>query len=191
MALTIDQITDLFDQQGAVQYGSEAVTQQQHAQQCAHLAEQAGAGPELVAAALLHDLGHLLAPGGSATVRPLDDVHQYVAVPFLRGLFPDAVIEPVRMHVDAKRYLCRADTLYEAGLSPASRRSLALQGGPFSEEQAVRFLAQPFATDAIALRRWDDLAKDVDAMPPGWAHYKQVLEAVSCAANAAARTEPA
>lgn len=184
MALTIEQITTLFHTQGAVQYGSEAINQQQHALQCAHLAEQAGAAPALVAAALLHDLGHLLAPQLSAKASLADDVHQYAAIPFLRSLFSDAVIEPIRMHVDAKRYLCQADKHYWTGLSPASKRSLALQGGAFSEEEATRFLVQPFAIDALALRRWDDSAKDATATPPNWAHYRLVLEMVSCAAHA-------
>ena len=184
MALQIDQITELFQSQGAVQYGAEAINQQQHALQCAHLAEQAGASPALVAAALLHDLGHLLAPKSASPSLDVDDVHQYVAIPFLRGAFPDAVIEPIRLHVDAKRYLCQADPRYRASLSPASRHSLELQGGPFSEDAAAAFIAQAFATDAVALRRWDDLAKNPAATPPGWAHYVAVLVRASCMAPA-------
>lgn len=180
MALQIDQITDFFHAQGAVQYGAEAINQQQHALQCAHLAEQAGASPELIAAALLHDLGHLLTPKSSSQSLDVDDVHQYVAIPFLRSVFPDAVIEPIRMHVDAKRYLCHADKHYWASLSPASQRSLELQGGPFSDEGATAFMAQAFASDAVALRRWDDLAKDPAATPPGWDHYVIVLECARC-----------
>jgi phosphonate degradation associated HDIG domain protein len=175
MALQIEQITAVFQTQGAVQYGAEAITQQQHALQCAHLAEQAGASPALVAAALLHDLGHLLAPKISTPSLAADDVHQYVAIPFLRGIFPNAVIEPIRLHVDAKRYLCQVDPGYWARLSPASRRSLELQGGPFSKEAAASFMGQAFANDAVALRRWDDLAKDPTASPPDWAHYVTIL----------------
>lgn len=176
MALEIEEITRLYETYGAQWYGGEGVDQLQHALQCAHLAEQAGASPELIAAALLHDLGHLLqqdAPAGK------DDVHQYVVVPFLRGLFPPAVIEPIRLHVDAKRYLCATDGAYAAQLSEASVSSLAMQGGPFSSEQAQVFLNQSFAADALALRRWDDLAKSPAAQPPSWAHYVPVLESVS------------
>lgn len=186
MALQIEEITKLFHAQGAVQYGGEAINQQQHALQCAHLAEQAGASPELVAAALLHDLGHLLAPKNASPSGDIDDVHQYVAIPFLRGVFPDAVIEPIRLHVDAKRFLCQADPGYWASLSPASRHSLELQGGPFSGDAAAAFIAQAFATDAVALRRWDDLAKNPAATPPGWAHYVAVLMRARCVAAAPA-----
>ncbi len=179
MALSLEQITGLFLSHGAVQYGAEAVTQQQHALQCAHLAEQAGASPELITAALLHDLGHLITLDKEKSAADVDDLHQYLAIPFLRGVFPDAVLEPIRFHVDAKRYLCSADKSYFATLSTESKRSLTLQGGPFLPEDAMAFLRRPFAVDAIALRRWDDLAKDPLAKPPAWAHYARVLERVS------------
>ena len=185
MALTVDDIIGLLQVQGAAQYGREAVSQQQHALQCAHLAERAGAAPELVAAALMHDLGHLLATRApaSALASGADELHQYVALPFLRGVFPRAVLEPIRMHVDAKRYLCHVDATYWASLSPASQRSLVLQGGPFSAQEAAAFLMQPFATDAVALRRWDDCAKDPTAAPPGLAHYRSVLTGTRACAN--------
>lgn len=176
MALTLANITELFLAQGAVQYGSEAVSQQQHALQCALLAERAGASSELIAAALLHDLGHLVSPAAVHDKPGVDDLHQYLALPFLRGVFSDAVLEPIRLHVDAKRYLCQADPHYYAALSPSSQRSLVLQGGPFTGEEAADFLLKPFATDAAALRRWDDMAKDPLATTPDWAHYVAVLE---------------
>lgn len=189
MALEIEEITELFQTQGAVQYGSEAISQLQHALQCAHLAERAGASAELTAAALLHDLGHLLSsPPASGKSTAADDLHQYLALPFLRGVFPDAVLEPIRMHVDAKRYLCHVDRHYRSSLSPASVRSLALQGGSFSEEEAAAFIKQPFAADAVALRRWDDLAKDPAANPPGWAYYVGVLMRARCGVLSAAFT---
>ncbi|MFI5444187.1 phosphonate degradation HD-domain oxygenase [Polaromonas sp. UC242_47] len=181
MALQIAEITDLYQTQGAVQYGAEAISQQQHALQCAHLAEQAGASPALIAAALLHDLGHLMAPRTEARTAAIDDVHQYLAMPFLRGVFDEAVLAPIRLHVDAKRYLCQVDPHYAASLSPASQRSLALQGGPFSDDDAAVFIQQPFAADAVALRRWDDGAKDPAANPPAWAHYVAVLESARIA----------
>lgn len=176
MALTIVNISELFLVQGAAQYGSEAVSQQQHALQCAQLAERAGASNELIAAALLHDLGHLLSPAAVHDQPGADDLHQYLALPFLRGVFSDAVLEPIRLHVDAKRYLCQADPLYYAALSPASQRSLAVQGGAFTGVEAAVFLCKPFAADAAALRRWDDMAKDPLVATPEWAHYVDVLK---------------
>jgi phosphonate degradation associated HDIG domain protein len=179
MALSVAEIVDLYRTRGAAQYGSEAVSQLEHALQCAALAERGGAGPALVAASLLHDLGHLLAESPHDSARDIDDVHQYLAIPFLRGVFPDAVLEPMRLHVDAKRYLCRADTGYWDALSPASRHSLELQGGTFSDDEAAAFLARPYARDAVALRRWDDCAKVPGAPTPALAHYASVLERVA------------
>jgi phosphonate degradation associated HDIG domain protein len=175
MALSIPEIVRLYETRGAAQYGSEAVSQLEHALQCAALAERAHAAPALVAASLLHDLGHLLAEAPHETGRDVDDVHQYLAIPFLRGVFPDAVLEPMRLHVDAKRYLCRAEPAYRDALSPASKHSLDLQGGAFSHTEAGRFIERPFARDAVALRRWDDLAKVAGAGTPVLAHYVQLL----------------
>ena len=175
MALDIDDIIELYRTAGAARYGMEAVSQEQHALQCAQLAEQARRPPVLVAAALLHDLGHLVRverQGDDAR----NDLHEFAAIPFLRGLFPDAVIEPIRLHVDAKRYLCATRPGYGDTLSPASRRSLELQGGPFTALEAHRFIAQPFAFDAVALREWDDCAKSPTVATPGWGHYRRALE---------------
>lgn len=174
MALTIEDIVGIYRTAGAARYGKEAINQEQHALQCAQLAEQASGSPELVAAALLHDLGHLIA----REHRPADgknDLHEFVAIPFLRGVFPEAVLAPIRLHVDAKRYLCAAEAGYWGTLSPASKRSLELQGGAFSSEDAQRFIEQPFGVDAVALRRWDDGAKNPSVTTPGWEHYGQVL----------------
>jgi predicted HD phosphohydrolase len=135
------------------------VSQQQHALQCAAFALLAGAPDALVAAALLHDIGHLL-HGRDDIDKDHDDVHQYIALPFLRPHLPLAVLDPIKLHVDAKRYLCAIELAYWSGLSAGSKRSLELQGGPFDPETAAAFIARPHAEEAVALRRWDDRAKD-------------------------------
>lgn len=178
MPLSIPQIVRLYRTEGAARYGMEAVSQEQHALQCALLAEEAGAAPELVAACLLHDLGHLLHAAVEGEAQR-DELHEYRAIPFLRGEFPDAVLEPMRLHVAAKRFLCAVDPQYALDLSPASQRSLALQGGPFSDAEVLRFLAEPHAMQAVALRRWDDLAKSPTRATPGWDHFSRVLERVA------------
>lgn len=182
MSLTISDIVGLFESKGDAQYDGEPVTQLEHALQSAHLAEQAGAGSALIAASLLHDLGHLLHDfGGTPTQQGLDDLHQYRCLPFLRALFGPATLEPIRLHVDAKRFLCAREPGYLEALSPDSKRSLALQGGVFSEAQAAAFEALPFAGDAVELRRWDDRAKSADADMPALAHFVRHLEI--CAAE--------
>ncbi|MEO8079424.1 MAG: phosphonate degradation HD-domain oxygenase [Caldimonas sp.] len=181
--LSLADIDELFARHGDDQYSGEPVTQLEHALQTARLAEQDGAGDELVTACLLHDLGHLLnRQGETPTLRGIDDTHQYYALPFLRGLFAGAVLEPIRLHVDAKRYLCFADDTYFAQLSEDSKRSLALQGGAFDAAGAADFIGSPHAADAVALRRWDDLAKEADRPTPTLAHFME--RAAGCALKA-------
>ena len=180
MMLSIADLEQLFARHGGEQYSGEPVTQLEHALQTAHLAEQSEAGDALVTACLLHDLGHLLNyQGETPTLRGIDDTHQYFALPFLRGLFSDDVLEAIKLHVDAKRYLCNVDPGYHARLSDDSKRSLALQGGVFDDETAVAFLALRGARDAVMLRQWDDLAKQAGLATPTLAHFLD--RAAACA----------
>jgi phosphonate degradation associated HDIG domain protein len=177
MALTVSDICMLFAQKGGRAYDGEPVTQLEHALQTAARGEAAGASPALVTAALLHDLGHMLNDhGDTPTLRGVDDLHQYAALPFLRGLFDDDVLAPIRLHVDAKRYLCATRPGYFDALSADSKRSLKLQGGVFSTVDANAFIAQPHAADAVSVRLWDDLAKIAQHPTPPLAHYILVLE---------------
>jgi len=180
MSLSISDICMLFARKGGREYDGEGVTQLEHALQTATHAEREGAPPALVSAALLHDLGHMLNDlGDTPTLRGLDDRHQYAALPFLRGSFDDAVLEPIRLHVEAKRYLCATRPEYYAALSADSKRSLALQGGPYDEAAAAAFIARPYAADAVKVRLWDDLAKIPGAPTPPLAHFVTVLQATA------------
>ena len=76
----------------------------------------------------------------------------------------------------AKRYLCAAEPGYLGLLSAESVRTLARQGGPMTPEQAAAFGALPYARDAVAVRRWDDEAKDPSVTPPEFAHFRPLLE---------------
>lgn len=159
-AATVDTIRSLFVSRGDSGYGGEAVTQWEHAVQAALLAEAEGAPSSLVVAALLHDVGHLLhGLPDDAPDRGIDDVHERHGADWVAAVWPESVAAPIRLHVPAKRYLCGSDPDYLAGLSPPSRQSLVLQGGPFSAEECRTFERLPFAADAVRLRRWDDAAK--------------------------------
>lgn len=156
----IDKLHGLFTTRGAAQYGREAVSQAEHALQAALLAEREQAAPPLVAAALLHDVGHLLHKLDPETAGwDEDDRHEDIGWGYLKQVFVPAVAEPVRLHVSAKRYLCATDPAYFAILSPASVRSLELQGGRYTPAEADAFRRNAFAEDAVRLRRWDDRAK--------------------------------
>ena len=177
---SIEHIRDLFLSAGTRLYGGEAVSQQEHALQAAWFAEKNGEPDALVVACLLHDLGHLLFDENEEHLHnERDDLHQVRIVPYLSSLFPAELTAPIGMHVDAKRYLCHVDADYYASLSDASRKSLVLQGGVMTAQEAERFIRADFANEAIALRRCDDAAKVVGLATPDFNHFLPRLKAVS------------
>lgn len=187
MSISILEICELFERKGHMAYSGEAVSQLEHALQSAHLAETAGVTSALISASLLHDLGHLLNDRGETpTMRGVDDTHQYFAIPFLRGVFGSEVLEPIRLHVEAKRYLCRSRPDYWASLSPDSKRSLELQGGIYAQKEADAFIARPYAGDAVRLRMWDDNAKVTGQETPPLAHFATHLRACALPARQSA-----
>jgi predicted HD phosphohydrolase len=136
------------------------VTQLEHALQTATLARENSASDQLITAALLHDIGHLLHDlPNDAPLKGIDDVHENKAAVFLRKYFPEAVTEPVRLHVMAKRYLSSTEETYYSLLSEPSKQSLVLQGGLMSSAEVSAFEQNPFFSDAVMLRKWDDQAK--------------------------------
>ena len=176
---TVEAIAELFAGPGARDYLGEAVTIGVHMRQAGALAEAAGAPAPLVAAALLHDVGHLHnePQGGSGGSSPRESAarHGGAGARWLSQWFGAAVTEPVRLHVAAKRYLCATEPGYFGLLSQESVRTLALQGGPMTLGQAAAFEALPFARDAVAVRRWDDEAKDPAVTPPAFTHFEPLL----------------
>lgn len=184
----IEYLTDTLALHGARQYGMEPVSQLEHALQCAALAEEDGAAPTLIVAALLHDVGHMLHgldPHGGR--RGVDDRHEVTGAALIGRWFGPEVTEPIRLHVPAKRYLCAVEPGYYDTLSPVSRHTLELQGNPFTPEAAQHFIAQPYAKDAVRLRRWDDRAKVTGLDVPRLTHYRLHLQRLADAAAAAAR----
>lgn len=179
-----DEVLDLFARKGASSYHGEAVSQEEHALQAAALAESEGAPDSLVLAALLHDVGHLLeGQEEDLAERGVDGRHEEAGCVWLsRHLGPD-VTEPIRLHVAAKRYLCSVDPSYRDGLSPASRLSLSLQGGPMTPSEAAAFEQDPHGAAAVRLRRWDDAAKVPGLLVPGPSHYRARLATAAAAAS--------
>jgi [1-hydroxy-2-(trimethylamino)ethyl]phosphonate dioxygenase len=158
-SLLVEKIFEIFRASGHHGYG-ENVTQQEHALQCAYFAEQSGEPEEIVLSCLLHDLGHMIYDSEQHDPQPAVDVkHEEIAASFLEGRFHDAILEPIRQHVAAKRYLCWKSPEYMQGLSDASRYSLRLQGGPMTELEAREFEANPFFEACVKVRRYDDMGK--------------------------------
>ena len=188
----VRKIEALFERRGASIYTGqrlerrENVSALEHALQCAQLAEWAYADNALVAAALLHDLGQLIDAPAEACLN--NDEHELRALSMLAagGFGPD-VLEPIRLHVEAKRYLVSTDERYAGGLSLASLHSLALQGGQMNAEERLLFLAQAQASRALQLRRWDDLAKQPGKRTPPLAYYLNLLDDVLREARQPAR----
>lgn len=191
--MQVPDIVALYARSGHRLYEGEGVTQLQHAWQCGRLAARAGSSPALQLAAWLHDLGHLVADlGETPTARGLDDRHEAVAAAVLQPLFGDAVALPVAAHVQAKRCLVATRPGYAHQLSPDSLRSLALQGGPMSNDEVATFVAQPGAADALRLRAWDDQAKDATLAGPPVGAVLEMLEALMqrCLASRSATDPP-
>jgi [1-hydroxy-2-(trimethylamino)ethyl]phosphonate dioxygenase len=173
----IDRLFHLLRASGDRRYGGAPVSQYEHALQCAMRAEAERAPPALIAAALLHDIGHLTnADDRAATERGEDAQHERIGAALLAMWFGEAVAAPVRLHVSAKRYLTAVEPGYALTLSPDSVRSLALQGGPFTSREAQAFAALPQAADAVRLRRWDEAAKVSGAPLAALDQFRPYLE---------------
>ena len=178
MNTIIKEIVTIFQERGNEIYGSEAVTQLQHALQSATLAEEAGASFQLITAALLHDIGHILHTDELPENDEVDlhDFHETQGEQWLSQHFSAAVTQPVQLHVAAKRYLCTVDESYQNQLSPASYKSFLDQGGKMNEAELKSFQENPFFEEAIQLRKWDDLAKDSQKITPDILHFATYIE---------------
>ena len=126
----------------------------------------------MITACLLHDTGHLLNNDARQAIRNGEDTeHEHIAVDYLRSWFSPAVTSPIRLHVDAKPYLCATDKTYFAKLSKGSVRSLEVQGGPFDRQEAASFESQPYYKEAVQLRRWDETFKSTLTTTPSIDHF--------------------
>jgi predicted HD phosphohydrolase len=172
-------IADILTRRGADSYLGEAVTMQQHMLQAAARAEREGAPDELVAAALLHDIGHYTGEFGEDYIEQgVDDFHEEAGATLLAPFFPPVVVACVRLHVAAKRYLCATDANYLGRLTTASVATLALQGGPMQPDEVLRFERTPFFREAVRARIWDEAAKDPGALAPPFSHFAPILRRV-------------
>lgn len=182
MAMVADEIFTLFAKKGETAYYGEAVSQLEHALQAAQCAEQEGASDALIVAALVHDIGHILEdiPEDTADLG-IDAKHEEIGERWLAERFAKNVVEPVCLHVNAKRYLCATDSSYFGKLSPASAQSLALQGGVMTADEVREFEKNEFYRDAIVLRKFDDEAKIPGLPTRTLEDYRETLNRVSTA----------
>jgi [1-hydroxy-2-(trimethylamino)ethyl]phosphonate dioxygenase len=164
----IDDIMSLFQTKGNTDYGGEKISQLEHALQAASLAQAEKAPPNMIVAALLHDIGHLLGDGP-------ESAHEDVGHSWVSQHFPAEVSEPVRLHVEAKRYLCATNPTYLELLSPTSLKSLHVQGGPMTDAELDAFEEEVYYSQAVKLRQWDDQAKTEKLAVPGLDEYRETI----------------
>ena len=176
----IDHLAGYFQRTASDPTAMESLSNAAHMLQTAAAATAAGAHAPLVAAALLHDIGHWLDPDATLAHLPKTDTrHEDVGAAHLSPYFDAAVYQPVQLHVAAKRYLCAAEPSYFSQLSPASVHSLNLQGGAMTAKEMRAFETIPEHKDALALRRWDEYGKNPDLDVPEFSHYRQLLLALA------------
>jgi gamma-butyrobetaine dioxygenase len=183
MSELITRLRQMFEGEGLRDYLGEDVSMAQHMLQAAGLARAAGAADHLVVAALVHDIGHFTGViSGRELMAGKENHHDDAGADWLARWFGPEVTEPVRLHVAAKRYLCAVDPAYIGALSEASVYTLRLQGGPMSDAEAKTFEGSPHFADAVALRRWDDMAKDANAATPAFDDFPAAISAVAATA---------
>lgn len=173
----VSYILNLLQTKGSdIQYGNENVTQLEHALQCADLAEQNKLPNATIVAALLHDIGHLLYEDEDPIHEGKDGYHENLGADYLSNYFKEEVTSPIRAHVDSKRYLSSVEKEYYDLLSEASKLSLKVQGGPFTTKEAEDFIKKPFMKEAVEMRRFDDMAKEINKKTPNLNHFRHYLE---------------
>ena len=175
----VDFIGDIFRRLGADSYLGEAVTMTEHMLQTARNAEMAGESDETITAALLHDIGHYTGEFPENYIDlGVNNKHETMGSAILEKFFPPEVTEPVRWHVEAKRYLCATEIDYFSGLSDASVKTLELQGGPYNEAQCAEFEENPYLDTILNVRRYDDAGKVPGTETPRLEHYLEIAQKV-------------
>jgi gamma-butyrobetaine dioxygenase len=169
----LDQLQEIFESEGANAYLGENVSTAEHMLQAAARAEDTQAGDALVAAALLHDIGYFTDVRMDAAKKECE--HDLAGAAFLSGHFGPEVTEPMRLHVQAKRYLCAVEPSYWDKLSAASVRTLGLQGGPMDAEEVAAFESNPHYREAVQIRRYDDEGKVEGSPSRSFSSFRELL----------------
>jgi len=186
-----DEILEIYARRATLAYFGESVSMAEHALQAAHFARAAAAPPPLIVAALLHDVGHLVADVPADLADWVEDArHEDVGCGWLAERFPSEVYEPVRLHVPAKRYLCATNERYFSKLSAASVATLKLQGGPMSAAEIARFERERYYREAVRIRCWDDQGKVEGLVTPQLETYRALLDSVAVGAHLSAPQRP-
>ena len=156
-------------------YIGEKLTISEHMIQAAMIAEKAKCQNSLICASLLHDYGHFILEDPDALVKNnLDGNHENIGHEYLKKFFKNDVVEPIKYHVMAKRYLAREKKYFNA-LSNASKISLKLQGGVLTKKECKEFEKKDFFKQSIKLRKFDEAAKKTNIKMKSINDYKNLL----------------
>lgn len=172
-------LEDIFERRGGEEYLGEPVTMAEHMLQGATIAEQNGEPEIIVVSALLHDIGHFTSEFGMFSMEDTKDrLHEDAGAKVLQNFFPQLVIDCVRYHVAAKRYLCATRPSYFYKLSEASVHSLNLQGGPMCDDEVREFEKNPYLKDILKVRYLDEAGKREDMNIPSFSHFAPMVQRI-------------
>lgn len=171
-------IDQYFAKAATTDYIGEAVSQIEHALQCAYFAEKSGHSEEVILACLLHDIGHFSSTTEQNQMADLGVVyHEWIGAQLAYELnFSAKVALLIGYHVDAKRYLAGKNMTYYERLSSASKQTLGYQGGPMDAEEMQAFEQLPYFKEILQVRVNDEKAKEVDLVVPGLEHYYPLMQ---------------
>ncbi|WP_029061463.1 HD domain-containing protein [Labrenzia sp. DG1229] len=170
-------IGDIFERCGDEEYLGEPVTMAEHMLQGATIAERNGLDEEIIVGALLHDIGHFTSEFGTFSMEDTEDrFHEEAGAQVLSSYFPSVIVDCVRHHVAAKRYLCATKPDYFKRLSEASIHSLNLQGGPMSPDEVADFEKNPNLKKIIQVRYLDEAGKQADMETPDFWHFAPMVQ---------------
>jgi len=156
-------------------YIGEKVTISEHMIQTAMLAEKAKCDDNLICSSLLHDYGHFILENPDELVKlNVDGQHENIGYEYLKSFFKKEIVEPIKYHVLAKRYLAREKKYFDL-LSEASKISLKLQGGVLNQEECNKFEKQEYFKPSILLRKFDEAAKKTGVKMKDINDYKNLL----------------
>ena len=174
----VEEVFELYQKHGSNEYAGEKISQLEHMVQAAQLAKEGGYDDEIVLAAFLHDIGHICAANyitenmnGFGVMN-----HEKIGANFLRKRgFGERIARLVENHVSAKRYLTFKYPEYYEGLSDASKKTLEFQGGRMNYDEAMLFEQDELFEEFIAMRRWDELAKEENFPLQPLDHFKDLM----------------
>jgi len=176
----VEFLADIFIRRGSEEYLGESVTMEQHMLQAAHFAELAGEEEVVIVAALLHDIGHFTSEFGSYSPDDTEDrYHEEAGAQVLDGLFPPLVLDCIRYHVAAKRYLCAVNADYFDRLSSASVHTLSLQGGPMTSQEVCKFEENVNLSSILKVRYYDDAGKQQSLQTRPFSYYAPMVKRIA------------